>query len=111
MQDIETYDTVRRATQRIEAGRARIPPSRPSQLLHESTLVIKGPSGNGQVNEEGPHSRPSRPATESTLSPSASETNEAITIRNGNGSGLGRVFSYPDPTRGSRPVARTRSVY
>ena len=80
MQDIETYDTVRRATQRIEAGRARIPPSRPSQLLHESTLVIKGPSGNGQVNEEGPHSRPSRPATESTLSPSASETNEAITM-------------------------------
>ena len=80
MQDIETYDTIRRATQRIGVGRARIPPSRPSQLQHEPTLVIKCPSGNGQVNEEGPHSRPSRPATESTPSPSASETNEAITM-------------------------------
>ncbi|XP_030950121.1 serine/threonine-protein kinase 24-like [Quercus lobata] len=79
-QDIGTYDTVRRVTQRIGAGHARIPTSRPSQLPHESTLVIKGPSGNGQVNEEGPHSRPSRPATESTLSPSANETNEAITM-------------------------------
>ena len=80
MQDIDTYDTVRRVTQPIGASRARIPPSQPSQLLHESTLVIKGPSGNGQVNEEGPHSRPSRLATESTPSPSASETNEAITM-------------------------------
>ena len=31
--------------------------------------------------------------------------------RNGNGSGSSRVFSYPDPTRGARPVARTRPVY
>ena len=31
--------------------------------------------------------------------------------RNGNGSGSSRVFSYPDPTRGARLVARTRPVY
>ena len=27
-----------------------------------------------------------------------------IKSRNGNGSGSGRVFSYPDPTRGARPA-------
>ena len=31
-------------------------------------------------------------------------------VRNGNGSGSGRVFSYPDPTRETRPVTRTRPV-
>ena len=31
--------------------------------------------------------------------------------RNGNGSGSGRVFPYPDSTRGPRPVARTRPIY
>ena len=36
---------------------------------------------------------------------------EVVSCRNGNGSGSGRVFSYPDPTRGPRPVARTRPVY
>ena len=30
--------------------------------------------------------------------------------RNGNGSGSGRIFSYPDPTRRARPVAWTRPV-
>ena len=33
-----------------------------------------------------------------------------VNLRNGNGSGSGRVFSYPDQTRGARPVARTRPV-
>ena len=36
--------------------------------------------------------------------------NPIILDRNGNGSGSGRVFSYPDPTRGARRVARTRPV-
>ena len=35
---------------------------------------------------------------------------EAAETRNGNGSGSGRDFSYPDPTRGARPMARTRPV-
>ena len=34
-----------------------------------------------------------------------------LVSRNGNGSGSDRVFLYPNPTRGSRPVAQTRSVY
>ena len=31
-------------------------------------------------------------------------------VRNGNGSGSDRVFLYPDPTCGIRPMARTRPV-
>ncbi|XP_075663273.1 uncharacterized protein LOC142632831 [Castanea sativa] len=31
-----------------------------------------------------------------------------ILARNGNGSGSGRVFAYPNPTRGPRPETRTR---
>ena len=30
--------------------------------------------------------------------------------RNGNESGSGRVFPYPDPTRGARPVTQTQPV-
>ena len=33
-------------------------------------------------------------------------TSLPLMTRNGNRSGLGRVFSYLDPTRGSRPAAR-----
>ena len=34
-----------------------------------------------------------------------------LSIRNGNGLGSDRVFSYPNPTRRSIPETRTRPVY
>ena len=34
-----------------------------------------------------------------------------LIVRNGNGSGLGRVSLYPNPTHGSDSEARTRPVY